>query len=135
MGTATATARFRACVRLKCFVPIACCKLASELTALLTCVFTADNDFYDLEIGQCHTAVLVNYSIANRFHNFVIGAVHTGFRLNFTNQLDIYSPTVEVFEVAIDASYGDTTHVYNAYLLQRHSGETPARYRFRCIRL
>ena len=76
----------------------------------------SDNDFYDLEIGLCDTAVLVNYSIANRFHNFIIGAVHTGFRLNFTNQIDIYSPTIEAFHVGIDASYGDTTHVYNAYL-------------------
>ena len=66
----------------------------------------SDNDFYDLEIGLCDTAVLVNYSIANRFHNFIIGAVHTGFRLNFTNQIDIYSPTIEAFHVGIDASYG-----------------------------
>ena len=33
-----------------------------------------------------------------------------------TNQIDIYSPTIESFQVGVDASYGDTTHIYNAYL-------------------
>ena len=35
---------------------------------------------------------------------------------NFTNQIDVYSPTIEVFGVGIHASYGDNTHIYNAYL-------------------
>ena len=35
---------------------------------------------------------------------------------NFTNQIDVYSPTIEGFGVGIHASYGDTTHIYNAYL-------------------
>ena len=28
----------------------------------------------------------------------------------------LVSPTIEVFKVAIDATYGDTTHIYNAYI-------------------
>ena len=28
----------------------------------------------------------------------------------------MYSPTIEGFGVGIHASYGDTTHIYNAYL-------------------
>lgn len=74
------------------------------------------NSFYDVQVGQCSIGVNVNYSIANRFHNFIVGAIDTGFYLNGTNQLDIYSPTIEGFNVGIDAMYGDTTHVYNAYL-------------------
>ena len=72
--------------------------------------------FQDLSLSDCEVAAYVNYSIANRFHNTIIGAVGTGFLLNFTNQIDIYSPTIEVFDTAIDARYGDTTHVYNAYI-------------------
>ena len=74
------------------------------------------NSFYDVQIGQCGVGVNVNYSIANRFTNFVVGAVDTGFFLNGTNQLDITSPTIEGFNIGIDAMYGDTTHVYNAYM-------------------
>jgi hypothetical protein len=74
------------------------------------------NAFYNLQIGQCRTAVRVNYTIAVRFHDLVIGEVSTGIHLNFTNQVDIYNPTIELFDVAIDAMYGDTAHIYNAYI-------------------
>ena len=54
------------------------------------CIPCMYNTFSNLQIADCATAVRVNYTIAVRFHDFVIGAVGTGFRLNFTNQVDIY---------------------------------------------
>ena len=48
--------------------------------------------------------------------SFILERVCGARYFNFTNQIDVYSPTIEGFGVGIHASYGDTTHIYNAYL-------------------
>ena len=54
---------------------------------------------------MCNCSLLGSFSSASVVRYF-----------NFTNQIDVYSPTIEGFGVGIHASYGDTTHIYNAYL-------------------
>lgn len=75
------------------------------------------NTLRNLQIARCDTAIELNNStIATLVSKTIIGAVRTGILVNTANALDLFSVSIEVFDVGVEVRRGDTVNMNYLYL-------------------